>query len=556
MKRLILLLCLCLLVVPVLGTKENFQDWSGSSLTLSPPPSILLTGSTTGVIQSYVPGRDSYVFISETTPSAFTYFAVDYSLSGSNIPVLSFRLYDANNNAIGSVMSTTGSGRAEIKISGGTPLIFINGVQNGSSSIISENPTSIRLSNANSNPDGTSNVYLDNIIIGETDHHITGSLPTNWSIQRDLINPAATGVYAWDSTTSEWVLENSYHFYVDADKEYLNSETLSIRHSGGTVINATSLLPVHNLVEYDLDQFLSTSTSVGTTVPDGQYSVSWDSMSPPNWFADTFWIMSNGGVVSWNHDRYSQGDTATIDYTMSAGYFDLTTYTYALVIQDMYGSVKETIPINQQTGTESVTLTSSTYPSMVYNVLLQATTISDSSVHIMNYDGMEVTGYISFVGTVMDAETTLPISGAYVNVSQGTTTTNTSSLSSGEWNSTGNFLTGTVIRINATATGYDTYTNSFIPQIAKTIPLNISMMPLTKLCTGVCIGGIVNESVYHNPIPGATYHVRNGTEFTATTNIAGYARVDSLSNGVLYDVWSTKTGFANSTITQKLAVGI
>lgn len=71
------------------------------------------------------------------------------------------------------------------------------------------------------------------------------------------------------------------------------------------------------------------------------------------------------------------------------------------------------------------------------------------------------------------------------------------------------------------------------------------------------VGGVVRDKVYGNPIPNSTYHVKNGTEYTAQTNIAGYARVDNLVHNTLYDVWSTGNDgrYQNSTIVPILAVG-
>lgn len=552
MKRLVLLLCLCLLVVPVLGIKENFQDWGPSGFVPSNAIPISYPSSDRNtIVQAYSQTSDGNMFLSNT-PTLFTYAAFDtYIINGfySNVA-----LYDSSFNILYSGANLDNycpSSRYEIKIIGGTPSEYCGGVLFATGSSISVNPSYIGL------PHGSAgSAALDNLIIGESDHHITGSLPINWSIQRDLINPAATGVYAWNPTTNTWVLKNSFNFYVVADKEFLNPEVLSIRHSGGTVINATTLTPVHNQVQYNLTQFLTTSTAVGTTVPDGQYSVSWNEMSPPNWFADTFWVTSNGGIVNWNADKYSQGSTATITYAISNSYFLPTSYTYNLVVQNIYGTVITTIPVNTQTGSSTITLSPETYPAMVYNVLLQATKTSDSSTYIMNYDGMEITGYVYLEGTVLNAETTLPISGVSVNVSQGTTSLISTTGANGIWNSSGSWLTGSVLSISATGVGYEDYANSFTPLVAKTIPITIPMMPIAKTCTGVCIGGLVNDTPYHNPVVGATYHVRNGTELTATTNAAGYARVDSLTVGLLYDVWSTKVGYSNSTVHQLLAVGV
>lgn len=544
MKRLLLVLVLIgVFIVPVMGSKNSFQNYVTDPIVgdISYAPMTLITDPTTGQI-GY--GNPSAVYIAHTTSTTpFTYMA--FTCSGAAGGLL-FHVFTTP--TVNYAESCYRYDRWELKIVGGTPTLYKNGIFVQTFTDTTVNPSSFDLYAA---------TQFDNIVVGGTDHHITGSLPINWSIQRDLLNPAATGVYAWNPNTNAWVLKNSYFFYVDADKEGLTPETLSIRHIGGTVIDATVLSATHSTVQYNIADFLATSTAVGSTVPDGQYSVSWNEMSPPDWFADTFWITSSGGVVNWNADRYSQGDTATITYAISDLYFLPTTYTYNLIVQDMYGTTKATIPVNTQTGTPTVTLSSATYPAMVYNVLLEATKISDGSVAIMSVDSMEITGYVYVNGVTTNAENTTMLSGVSVNVSQGTTFGIATSGVDGIWNSTGNWLTGSPLHIVATQSGYDTYTNSFTPSIARSIPITIPMMPTTRTCVGTCMAGLVNDSVYHNPVSGATYWVQNGSySYSTITNAAGYARVDSIVPNLLYDVWSSKVGYSNSTVAQKLAMGV
>ena len=176
----------------------------------------------------------------------------------------------------------------------------------------------------------------------------------------------------------------------------------------------------------------------------------------------------------------------------------------------------------------------------------------------MNYASTEIVGYVFFSGYVMNAETGAVLSGANINVTQSTSSSTSTSLTGGIWNSSNNWLSGTAISINTTASGYFQDVLSFTPLTAKTINLNISMLPNPATNSGVSIGGIVRDNVYSNPIPGASVVVRNTTsgEYQIkTTNIAGYYRADNLYSGRLYDVWSSKTGYGNSTVAQKLAVG-
>ena len=557
------LLVLLLLITPVAGLKENFQTYDTSDFIITaggdPAPARLKVLTNNNIVVHAYPSAQ-YVNIKSKDPYIFTYLAFDLAtdLDYSGIEYLRVYFYDSGNNLIFSSTPIGGStGRTEFKIVGGSVSQYTNGLLYKTyTPALSVNPSYFYIVAGNAQ----FSVYIDNIItgvVGSGDNYITGSLPSNWTIQRDLINPAATGVYAWSGTA--WVLVSSNYFYGTASKETTDSKTVTIRHMGGTPINTTSGLTAnYNVLTYDLAQFLSTSTSVGVTPPDGLYSVSWDSMSPPNWFADTFWIISSGATVNWGQDTYAQSDVATITYAISTGYYDTAVYDYALVVTDVYGTAKSTITISAQTGTQSVTLAPATFADGVYYVQLKATKKSDSSVYVMNYDSMTLVGYVLFNGYVMNAENGTVLSNAYVNITQGSSNKGQFSIAGGLWNSTNNWLSGTSINLTTNKTGYTSDIIVFTPLAGRSINLNISLVPSAPSYTGIAVGGVVRDNVYYNPVVGATYHVKNVTEYTATTNIAGYARVDSLPNvnNILYDVWSTKSGFASSNVSQIVAVGV
>jgi hypothetical protein len=558
MKRILILLMLVLLVAPVVGIKENFQDWSlDSALTTSPDsngvvPSVYIynTAGYVGLVMSPGGSCSGGSSIINTVPSLTTYSAID--VEGGNLVGATVYLYDSATpaNVMASYDITSGT-RLELKMVGGSPTTYHDGILVATGGVLSQNPSQIRW-----RVRGCGMPVFDNVVYGETDHHLTGSLPTNWTIQRDFINPAATGVYAWNPNTGVWVLKNSQYFYVEADKEGLTAETLSIRHIGGTVINATSLSPVHNFVQYNLTQFLTTSTSVGSIVPDGQYSVSWDTMSPPNWYADTFWITSSGATVNWDKAQYQTSDTASIAYVISGGYYDTsaTGYTYTMEITDVYGVVKQTTVLGAISGAVSVPLNEATYPVGVYYAQVKATKKSDLSVYIMAYDGMEMQAYVVFNGYVMSAENGTVLSGATINMTQGTSTLISTSGSGGVWNSSNNWLSGSAINITTNKTGYTTDILSVLPLSGRSIFLNISLLQTNPTYSGVSIGGVVRDNVYGNPVTSATYWVQNGTAYSSTTNIAGFARVDNLPEATWYNVWSSKTGFGNSSVVPVLAV--
>ena len=550
MKRLILLLCLCLLVVPVLGIRENFQDYTHPDITNT---ITLAIDSTNNV---YVGNSSAGAgIISTSTPVTFTYAALDTrcdSIAGSH-PSQTFSLYDSSYNYMGSVnevFSWPYLHRDEIKIIGGSPQLYVDGTLVFTGSVLSINPSYISGGCHNGAGFGVSNTW-DNVAIGETDHHIVGALPSNWTIQRDLLNPSATGVYAWSG--SAWVLKNSYDFYLDADKEYLDPENVVITDfATSTVVNTTTVTAVKNTIQYDVSQFLTTPTGLGSNLPDGRYSVSFDTAPA---IYDTFWVISSGATLSWAQSVYSQGGTGVVNYAIAgSGYWDQSTYSYSMVTKNIYGTVMNTQTIPTQTGAISVPITTSYNPGVYYSEIT-ATKISDGTVNVMNVAYMSVTTYITMNGFVMNEETGATIAAANLNVTQGFQTQTVTSGYNGNWSSNNWWVSGSPITINTTASGFKQNIHTFTPLTAAAVALNISMSPTTSSFVGVSIGGVVSDNQYGNPIPGATYHVLNSTESTTTTNIAGFARVDNLVNGNLYNVWSSKLGYGNSSVTQIVAVG-
>jgi hypothetical protein len=535
MKRwlfLVLVISLCI-VPPVLGVRENFQNFNNGSV--SPvSASIIFADATTGNVVLNGGG-----FINNN-PLPFTYAAFDKKSGGLS----AIFLLDSSGATISTITSPNTLGRNEIKIIGGIPTLYVNGVVSTTGAAVSVNPSYLEVTLGNP-------LYYDNVIIGESDHHIVGALPTNWTIQRDLLNPSATGVYAW--TGSTWTPTNSYRFYLDADKEFLNPENVVIKYqSGGTVINTTVVTAETNTIQYNVSQFLTTSTALGSTIPDGMYTVSFDT-APAVY--DTFWVISSGATVSWGMPVYSQGSTGTVNYAIAGGgYWDQSTYSYSMVTKSIYGTVMNTQTISTQTGTISVPLTTAYTPGVYYAEIV-ATKISDGTTNVMNIAYTSVTTYIPMSGYVMNEETGAVIPSANMNVSQGLQYQTVTSDANGSWNSNNGWISGSTITINSTASGYKQNIHSFLPLGASTVFLNISMSPTTSTYSGISIGGVVSDSQFGNPIVGATYHVMNVTESTSTTNIAGFARVDGLVNGNLYSVWSSKIGYGNSTVHQIVTVG-
>jgi hypothetical protein len=348
------------------------------------------------------------------------------------------------------------------------PTAFVNGAQVGTYPC-----TGTSAPSCNVNPsyleivDYTGGRLYDNLLIGESDPHVVGALPSNWTIQRDLINPTATGVFAWNNATQTWVAQNSYYFYIDADtssQQSATTEYFDIMYQGA-IVNTTTIhdqTSPRNQIQYNVSQFVNSNLPGGGVVPDGEYTAEFRGYPQS---ADYFWLISQGASVSWDKTTYPQSSTATLTYAVSNSYWQPSTYTYSLVVVNTAGTTLQTYSLNSQTGTELLQLNPTTYPAGAYYAEVIATDNSGNK-HIMNYAAAQVTSYSYISGYVMNAETGAVLSGATVNVTQGVATESETSSASGYTMNTG-WLTGGLLSVTTNLTGYTTDVRSFSPMAAN-----------------------------------------------------------------------------------------
>lgn len=592
----ILLFILCLLVVPVWGLSLNFQDASDAAQTIT------LTNNGGGR-SSYTTWQDggadnrymvSYAFtacggypeayILNPTPYMMTYSAAtllyisgDYNGNDMNPgqiepprrrPGIKVRFYDVNGAEQGTYLWVWDSGssagsrheRYEVKVLGGTAILYRDGVEvTRQSSPMSVNPHYIgwsALAGGFSSYDcyGTGNVYLDNMIWAESDYHIIGTIPSNWSVQRDLLNQAATGVYAFNPNTNLWVVKNSQYIYLDADKGTSDSESLYIKNlATGAVVNTTLQSDYRNIVTMPISNFLNMAT-----IADGQYSIGFANSAK----LEYFWVMSNGASISYDKATYNLDDTAILSYTISPSYYQTSTYDYSYKLVDIYGATKGSGLIDQS-GTVNVVLSDATYdPGVLYAEII-ATKKSDHTESIMAFNAATLQEYMIFQGYVLDAETTAPISLANISVTQAALYSNVLSGVNGNYTTTGTFLTGGALTINATKSGYKRYNYTFTPRLSKRININITLQSLNTTSVGLAVNGVAREALYGRPIENVSVSATNATtgeNYYAKTNIAGYYVIDErvsafLNPNRIYAVTGTKVGYT-SPIYQKQMIAI
>ncbi len=274
---------------------------------------------------------------------------------------------------------------------------------------------------------------------------------------------------------------------------------------------------------------------------------------------DYFYVLGTGASITMDKSAYTAGSTATATYSISSGYYDTATYNYEIKILDAYGNTLKTNTISGQYGTTAFQLDSATYPNGAYYAEIIAVQKSDNKEIAMNYAVFEVTSYVTVSGYVVDQNNN-PISGATVNITQATSTLATTTSATGNYSSANNWLANIEMNMTTTMSGYEPDINKWTPLGSGDYAINVTLLSVNRTCSGICIDGVTRSRGTNTTIPSAnTYLIANVSRTgyqTGTSNGAGYYQFAGLTNNTVYDVWSQKTGFSNSSVAQVTAVGV
>jgi PKD repeat protein len=170
-------------------------------------------------------------------------------------------------------------------------------------------------------------------------------------------------------------------------------------------------------------------------------------------------------------------------------------------------------------------------------------------------------GLLSIDGYVKDGETEGMVVGANVNVIQGSVNISAISNASGYYYATALALVpGALTTTTVTAAGYDSYQNVSTPTDYGVLRINHTLLanPMQEFYYNPVLGGIARTPPFNRTVDNTVVTIRNTTvneTYTATTNSAGYYLILYITPNYIYDVWGSKTGYANSTIYKKLIVG-
>jgi len=572
MKRLLLLLLALALCSPISALSLDFQNYGDTT-------DVVCTGTATGSscvwiesatggnnYMSVFAGNDENNMINKY-PSAITYAAATMVVSGGAHAGSHFtiRLYDSAMNSI--YTYGTGSysfpiGRYEVKVVGGTAYLYRDGVLYANSTPLEVNPSYIGFGAYQAAfPYSPSYSGWDDCIWGDLESkYILGMPETNaggsyaFNLKKSIIDPASSGL----ENSYTHAIVNSYNMTTTFSKNNAASETMYLKHSGtGEIVGTETVSGYTGSVVWPLTE--DVFTKITSAAPYGSYYayLSGDTAS----LSPSIQYISGGAYIVFGESLYTTGDQATYSWNIDDDVYSLP-YTFGLKIIDAYGVVHESDSSIAQSASGAYTWKESDDDG-VYYIALTATDSGGNEIWLA-YDYATVTGYLTFTGNVLDAETGLPIPVANVSFLQGTVVSNTNTVVDGNY-TTGSaaFGAGLPIIFNISAPpNYDIWNFTMTPIATKTVHLDFSLPPLAWNVSGVALTGVVRDDTYRRPLGGVTVTMTNashGTTHISVTNTAGGYKIDNNHNGTLISGWcyrinSTLTGYSQLSPSQMKCV--
>jgi hypothetical protein len=553
MKHLILGVLLLVLVCPVMA--ELVADFQNPSEFSSYTECV--AGISGTPVCTWVEGVTNSYYVVSDGPGAgirnkngfpMTYAAFTTISGNANNDNCVF-LYDASKTVMWNPSSCDwNTGRIEVKIVGGKAYTYHDGQAWQTSGTLATNPYYISM--------GTYGLAesVDDMIWGDyggTTVVLGMPMDNAYYIKKDLVNPSATGLYyASNDTLADSTTLKSTYSRSALDGANTNESVYLINTFTGDVYETKYTgTTTYGTMNWNITAFAASSA------PYGLYRTKLGTTQSK----DISYIGGGASVVL-DADTYSTGDTATATYTIADDYWSPGTYTYRLdTISGTTGTVIDSQAVTTQSGVKSIAFQPEDTIGVQYVVLIRTSGGTDSW---MNFDYAELNSYISFEGYVNDQDGN-PLDGANVNISQNTVISDTTTIADGNYTASPGFYSGTSTLINVTKSGYTQYYVSLIPLVAKTVPLNFTLVDSTPTSTGLGIGGVARDGIltgsaitfgYGRPIPDATVYLvnaSNGESYTKTTNNAGYYLCDEGASCFLttkrpYDVWGEKARYDNS----------
>ena len=507
-------------------------------------------------------GGNNYVItnnaaiIKSLTPLPMTYSAA--TVSGGDGVAAS--LYDSTGAQMALLAPYTPTGRAELKV-GTTATLYVDGTPYATSGALSQNPSYIGWSEVRVG--GDLNGTVDDVIWGDTaPRYIFGMPESGYYLMKDMVTPSASGFYRVNQTNpngSPSLIYSNFFPSTFGKNSGTNETVVLTSPTGGTQLTYATGTAYAGTITWNLTKFFAQNP------PYGLYQTTINPQLNSPGYAVSSWIpyIGDGASIWWDKNNYTQGQTATISVNVGDQYYDLSKYSYYIKITDanlglISSQVVTLTPSSPHTGNIQYTWTSNNVDGQYYG-MLWATPKAGGNDILMNYATAGLSSILTIDGFVFDAQTTNPIVGATVNITQAATTDTVLSGSNGNYTSVSSFTANAPTTLNATAVGYEAYQAQFTPLYAGELQINITLMPLNTTYTGIALGGIARSPPYNRTVDSAIISIQNATaggNYTATTNSVGFYIQNNMPNSYIWNIWGNKTGYQGSPIYQKLVVGI
>jgi hypothetical protein len=407
------------------------------------------------------------------------------------------------------------------------------------------------------------------IVIGDTEEkNVVSTIPDTWFVAKDVFNSAFTGLY---SATDTQVYTNKMHCTYATDD---GSATVTVTDiTTGTVVNTTTVSSYAGIITYNLTTMLFNSGA-----PYGQYRVQISGSTA----SDTFWykaIATSGTSVQWDDTDYSDGDTATITFSISEGNWDSEDYSYCVEVWDESLNEIESwaVAARPVNATKTIDVNTANFgTSGTFYCVLTATDTSSGEEMLLTYDDASVllpgSGEVIVEGTTYDATTNLTLTSCTVVATQmGVDHSTTSDGTTGAYE-VSDLVTDWSLGMNASKTGYLGYLVSFTPYDSGTYTVDIPLVPsggpapdgysnattayYNSTTDGTALGGICYEGPYWTLGEGCNVTVSNSTWSTScTTGAGGWYQCNNIGAGGTYALSCSKSGYTDYTTSCSLTEG-
>jgi hypothetical protein len=493
-----------------------------------------------------------------SSAKGYTPFSGDYKI----------RFWDQNQNYLGSAdisdwVENNASSRFELKRDpdSGAVWLYVNGISVGQIASISPRPwlysfyeyagpCSIVYPGVCSD----AHWYVDDVVQDILNKGIVGTIPPTWFLKKDLSGYVVNGLYNSNNN-----VVHTDHFAntfgrgsggSDGTNMPIYPTNLSLVDYGGIVWESVNVSKsLNGQASFNLTDFFQSAAPYGT------YNVR---LEDSGTISQLIYV-GEGASVAWDRQKYTTSDTATITYSVGDAYWEPANFTYYIKVINGYGNTTNIFNFTRQSGQFQLSW-NSTYLTGVYYAEAVASPIAanKSSDIPMGYAITELGEVVTLQGYVKNAITGDLVKQANITTSQYKMVQYIQSgIANGSYYTTGYFI-GEGLTVNASANGFNPYTFTFIPLVAETLNINVSLIPSGFNCSNICLDGVARRLPYYQPISNVTVTVQNTTfneSYLTYTNFDGFYIIHNLTNKRNYQDWGSKDLYENSTIYNITVVG-